>query len=83
MYLTVQLVTTLLPIEPPAPSVGRGAGAALGRLVIVPVHRGEGEPVMSGQTVTGVTRVAANPEPVILIFSFNPPIKQKLESRHF
>lgn len=80
MYLTVQLVghrdtPSLLPIEPPAPSIGRCTGAALGRLVVVPVHCGECEPVVSGQTVTCIARVSANPKPVILIFRLNPTIK--------
>ena len=87
----ISISQTNLPVEPPPPSVGRGAGAAVGRLVIVPatwsflvthtcshvsrvspVDGGELEPVVSGQGVAGVARVAAHPQPVVLGLPVQP-----------
>ena len=61
-----------VPVEPPAAAVGRGAGAALRRLVVVAVHRAELVPVVGGQTIRGVASVAAHPQPVVLLLAPNP-----------
>ena len=61
-----------LPVEPPAAAVGRGAGAALRRLVVVAVHRAELVPVVGGQTVASVAGVSAHPQPVVLLLTVHP-----------
>ena len=50
------------PVEPPATSIGRCTRAALGSLVVVPVHRRELVPVVSGQTVRRIPRVPSHPQ---------------------
>ena len=61
-----------LPVEPPAAAVGRGAGAALRRLVVVAVHRAELVPVVGGQTVASVAGVSAHPQPVVILLTVHP-----------
>ena len=65
------------PVEPPSPSIGRGTGAALGGLVIVPVHCGELVTVVGGEAVTGVTRVTSYPHTIILSLTVNSFKKQE------
>ena len=59
------------PVEPPPSPVGRGAGAALWRGVVVPVHGGEGVTVVRGEGVGGVAGVAAHPEAKVVRFVLN------------
>lgn len=53
-------------VEPPATTVGRGAGTAFGRLVVVSVNGGEEVPVVGGEAVRRVASVVEDAKPVVV-----------------
>jgi hypothetical protein len=54
-----------VPVEPPSPAVSRRAGTASRSLVVVSVHGGERNSIVSAERVRGVAGVSANPELIL------------------